>query len=74
MIDKTKIIKAVSTRLKDLSLGRCLEVRAYKRNRSVVVVKMSDDELPNIESGYFTDRCRVNIDKFGKLLRTMMPK
>ncbi|MBW2319188.1 MAG: hypothetical protein JRF24_11035, partial [Deltaproteobacteria bacterium] len=49
MIDKDKIITTVLTRLKKLPEGHYLELLTYKRNRSVVIVKVRDEELLVIE-------------------------
>ncbi|MCK8600119.1 hypothetical protein [Desulfoferrobacter suflitae] len=45
MIDKTKIVEAVHDKLKKLSTGHCLDLRTYKRNRSVIIVKNSEREF-----------------------------
>jgi hypothetical protein len=74
MIDKTKIIDTVIERLKKLPIGHYLDLRTYKRNRSVFIVKMSEDDLLFIEDGFFKERFRTNSEKLKKLLITLLKK
>ena len=72
MIDKSKIIDTVCERLTKLPTGHYLDLRTYKRNRSVIIVKMGEDDLLVIEKGHFEDRFRLRLDKLEKLLKTLL--
>lgn len=74
MIDKTQIIDTVTERLKKLPIGHYLDMRTYKRNRSVIIVKMGEDDLLIIEDGFFKERFRINSDKLRKLLAVLLRK
>jgi len=74
MIDKTKIIDAVCERLEKLPLGHYLDLKTYKRNRTVMIVKVDVKELLVIEDGYFKDRFLITPDKLRKLLKTLLRK
>jgi hypothetical protein len=74
MIDKTQIIETVIKSLKNLPIEHYLDLRTYKRNRSVIIVKMTDDDLLVIEDGFFKERFRINSDKLKKLLTTLLKK
>jgi hypothetical protein len=74
MIDKTQLIETVAERLKKLPVGHYLDLRTYKRNRSVIIVKITDDDLLIIEDGFFKERFRINADKLNKLLQTLLKK
>jgi hypothetical protein len=74
MIDKTKIIDSVCERLKKLPVSHCLDLRTYKRNRSVMIAKLAEDDLLIIEDGYFKERFRVKPDKLKKALKTVVKK
>ena len=74
MIDKTKIIDAVTERLKNLPTGHYLDLRTYKRNRSILIVKMDEDDLLIIEDGFFKEKFRINSDKLRKLLSDLLRK
>lgn len=75
MIDKTAIIPTVLQRLKKLPLGHWIDVRTYKRNRSVAFVRTGDDNFLVIQNGYemqrFTD---VPLAKIKKLFQTLLKK
>ena len=74
MIDKTQIIGAATKSLKKLPIGHYLDLRTYKRNRSVIIIKMTDDDLLVIEDGFFKERFRINSDKLKKLLNDLPEK
>jgi len=74
MISKTQIIETVTERLKKLPAGHYLDLRTYKRNRSVIIAKLPGDDLLVIEDGFFKDRFQVNSDKLKKLLMTLLKK
>lgn len=72
MIDKTKISEIVSDKLKKLPAGHYLDLRTYKRNRSVLIVKASEQKLLVIENGYFNERFKIDACKLNKLLKTLV--
>lgn len=74
MIDKTKIIDTVIERLKKLPNGHYIDIRTYKRNRSVVIVKKNTKELFVIENGFSKERFNIKAEKLKKLLKTLLKK
>ncbi|MBW2492298.1 MAG: hypothetical protein JRE65_14240 [Deltaproteobacteria bacterium] len=74
MIDKTKIIDAVCERLEKLPLGHYIDLKTYKRNRTVIIVKIDEKALLVIEDGYFKNRFLITSDKLKKLLKTLLKK
>ena len=74
MIDKTKIIDTVQERLKKLPHGHYMDLRTYKRNRSVIIVKIDEDNLLVIENGYFKERFQIRTEKLKKLMKTLLKK
>ena len=74
MIDKTRIIDTVLERLKRLPVSHYIDLRTYKRNRSVVIVKMAEEDLLVIENGFFKERFRVRPEKLKKLLKSLIKK
>jgi len=46
----------------------------YKRNRSVIIVKVREEELLVIERGYLEDRFHIEPDALRKLLKTLLKK
>jgi len=74
MIDKTQIIDTVCERLKALPVSHCLDLRTYKRNRSVMIVKQGEEDLLVVENGFFKERFTVKREKLRKLLKTLLKK
>ncbi len=74
MIDKTKIIDTVTEKLKKLPVGHYLDLRTYKRNRSVIIVKMGEDDLLIIEDSFFKEKFHIKTEKLNKLLTTLLKK
>ncbi|MDY6837035.1 MAG: hypothetical protein SWH78_03585 [Thermodesulfobacteriota bacterium] len=74
MIDKTTIMDTVCERLKRLPVSHCLDLRTYKRNRSVMIAKLGEDDLLVIENGFFKERFRVRPEKLKKLLKRLIKK
>ncbi len=72
MVDKTRLIETVTERLEKLPTGYYLDVRTYKRNRSVLIVKMREDDLLIIEDGFFKERFHIKTEKLKKLLATLL--
>ncbi|TRZ92202.1 MAG: hypothetical protein D4R88_00765 [Methanosarcinales archaeon] len=74
MIDKTKIIETVRERLEKLPVGHYLDLRTYKRNRSVIIIKRGEEDLLVIENGYFQERFRLKPEKLEKILKPLLKK
>jgi len=74
MIDKTQIVDSVCERLKTLPICHCLDLRTYKRNRSVMIVKLAEDDLLVVEKGFFKEQFRVEPKKLRKVLKTLLKK
>jgi hypothetical protein len=71
MIDKTKLIETVLQRVAHLATGHYLDIRTYKRNRYVVIVKSAGEEFTVIVDGYRRERIQVNSGKLEKALSTI---
>ncbi len=74
MIDKTNIIETVFQKLKGLPEGHFLDLRTYKRDRSVVIVKRKDDTCLVVEDGFFKEEYEVKREKLKKLLKSLIKK
>jgi hypothetical protein len=74
MIDKSKIIETVCERLRKLPIGHYLDLRSYKRNRSIIIAKMGENELLIIENGYSKERFRLHLGKLRKSLKVLVRK
>jgi hypothetical protein len=74
MIDKDKIIETVIEKLQKIPVDHYLELRTYKRNRSLVIVKKSEDDFLIIEDGYLHERYHLKSDKLKKTLKALLKK
>ena len=55
-------------------MGHYLDLRTYKRNRSVIIVKQGKDDVLVIEKGYYQERFQLKQEKLNKLLKTLLRK
>ena len=74
MIDKTNVVDAVCDRLRKMPHGECLDLRTYKRNRSVLIIKEDNEQVTVIEDGFFRETFKVPIGKIRKTLKTLLRK
>jgi hypothetical protein len=74
MIDKDKIIETVIAKLKKLPLDHYLDLSTYKRNKSIAVIKKSEEDFLIIEDGYCRERFHLKPDKLKKTLKILLKK
>ncbi len=74
MIDKTTIIPTVLKRLKQIPKNHYPDLRTYKRNRSVIIVKKDEDCFLILENGFFQDEFEVSFSKLPGTLKTLLKK
>lgn len=74
MIDKTQAIPIVEKKLFALPPGHCLEIRTYKRDRSVLFVKKTMDRVLVFEDGYERQEFEIGLKGLRKLLKTLLKR
>ena len=74
MLDVSTLIPAVQEKLDKLPSGHALDLRTYKRNRSVIIRKQEEDSFLFLENGFYRDRLTVPRDKVKKTLKKMLKK
>ncbi len=74
MIAKTAIIKTVLERVKSLPVGHYFDMRTYKRNRSVIIVKQDEDRFLLVEDGFYQDQFVIDFSKMKKTLKNLLKK
>ncbi|QGY40129.1 hypothetical protein GM415_08315 [Pseudodesulfovibrio cashew] len=74
MIDKATAITTIMNRLKKLPTGHAIDLRTYKRNRSVLIARVGNDEFDVVERGFEEARFLVSRDKLKKLLKMLMKR
>ncbi len=68
------LIPAVVKRLKSIPVGSYVDLRPYKRNRSVMITKLADDLYEVREEGFFADTFTCSLDKLKKQMKTLIKK
>jgi len=74
MINKATALETVLRKLEKLPLGHAIDLRTYKRNRSVVIKRIGNNEFDVVEKGFFEERFLVPLGKMKKLLKTLLKK
>lgn len=74
MIDVSALPDALREKLDKLPAGHALEIRSYKRDRFVVIVKTSSAELTFIEDGFFQQTFTAPADKLRKELKGIVKR
>lgn len=73
MLPKDTVLETALARLDRLPAGHALDLRTYKRNRSVLLRKNPDGTVLVQEDGYAQQRfAAVSRDRLPKLLKTLI--
>lgn len=75
MNDKATIIPTVMERLSKLEKGQCVDLRTYKRNRSVVILCTGSDLFTVVERGFHEETWEgLTAEKIKRLLKTLLKR
>lgn len=74
MIDKATAIETVMRKLKKMPVGHAIDLRTFKRNRSVVIARISEQEFDVVEKGFHEERFQLPLSKMKKLLKTLIKR
>ncbi len=75
MNDKASIIPTVIERLTKLKNGQCLDMRTFKRDRSVIILCTGNDNFTVVERGFYEESWEgLNAEKINKLLKTLLKR
>ncbi len=75
MNDKATIIPTVIEKLSKLQQGQCLDMRTFKRNRSVAIICTGEDSYTVIERGFHEENWEEqSTEKVKKLLKTLLKR
>lgn len=72
MLDKATAVAEVMRRLRKMDAGDSLELLTWKKDRSLLLVKQSEDEVVVAERGFVEEEYRVDFSKLKKLLKTLL--
>ena len=74
MIDKTTLIPTLLERLQKMPVGHCVDIRTYKRNRSVLFIKESEQDFRILQNGFQTLEHQVSLTKMPRFLKGILKK
>ncbi len=75
MNDKATIIPAVIGRLSKLQHGQCLDMRTFKRDRSVAIIRTGDDSFTVVERGFHEETWEfLTVEHIKKLMKTLLKR
>lgn len=74
MIDKSSVVKVLMERLVSLPVGHAVDMRTYKRNRSVVFVRDGRDVYRIVEQGFESNDFSVKKDKLKKTIKVLLKR
>lgn len=74
MLDKSALLPALRARLNKLPLGHALDLRTYKRDRSVVIIRQGEGRWRVIEDGFEQQEFAVDDDGLKKLVKTLLKR
>jgi hypothetical protein len=74
MIDKANAIKTILTRLKKLSVGSGIDLRTFKRDRSVAIIRDGQDSFLVMENGFRVEKYSTDLKRMRKLLKMLLKR
>ena len=74
MIDKATALESVLRKLKKLPVGHCIDLRTYKRNRSLLILHINDGEFIIYEEGYETNTHEIKLSGMRKILKMLFKR
>ncbi len=72
MIDKDIFIQVLLKKAKVLPVGHHLDIRPYKRNRSVLLIKETEDSFKIVENGFYKNEFETNLKGLKKILKKIL--
>ncbi len=75
MNSKSSIMPSILERLQKLEKGQCLDMRTFKRNRSVAIICVADDSFNVVERGFYEEEWEnLTVEQVKKLLKTLLKR
>ena len=74
MVDKTAIIPVMREKIDKLPVKHSIDLRTYKRNRSVLFIKEPQDKLRIIENGFEQMEFLIPTSKLEKSLKKILKR
>ncbi len=72
MIDKASAIPTIVTKLKRMPVGHGMDLRTYKRDRSIIILRSEEDLFSITENGFRQDTFQTDFRGLKKILKTLL--
>jgi len=74
MIDKAGAIPTILTKLKKLPIGCGIDLRTFKRDRSIIIMREAGDSFSVKENGFEQAAFTADLKGMRKLLKTLLKR
>ncbi len=74
MLDKAGALPDILSRVKKLPIGNGLDLRTYKRDRSVTVIRLAEDAYEVRENGFEKGVHTIDFKGLKRLLKTLLKR
>ncbi|SMP03706.1 hypothetical protein SAMN06265339_0138 [Desulfurobacterium pacificum] len=74
MIDKSVFLKTLMERAKKLPIGHYLDIRTYKRNRSVLLIREGEDSYRIVENGFYQYEFKSTYKELKRLFKKILKR
>lgn len=74
MVDIKTIIPVVLKKIDAIAIGGRIELKTYKRDRGITIIKSAADQLKIIEDGFERNESTIPAAKLKKTLRSLLKK
>jgi len=72
MIDKEVFLRFIIQKAEKLPVGHYLDIRTYKRNRSVLLIKEDEDFFRIIENGFYQNEFKSSFKELKKIFKKLL--
>jgi hypothetical protein len=74
MLNKDNCIPIIILKLKKIKIGEKIELRPYKRNRSVLIEKLENNYFRITENGFFQDVFEISSKELNRILKKILKR
>ncbi len=72
MLDRDKAIPQIAQQLRKMPVGHAIDLRTYKRNRSVIIVKQDSSQFRLMQNGFHRQDFVVSEEKLRQVLKRIL--
>lgn len=72
MIDKEVFLRFIIQKAEKLPVGHYLDIRTYKRNRSVLLIKEGENFFRIIENGFYQNEFKSSFKELKKIFKKLL--